>query len=32
MKRKIRTEYFRRIKLSVKSKVYGGNMVRGINA
>ena len=32
MKVKLRNEYFRRVKLLLKSKLYGGNMVKGLNA
>ena len=31
MKDKVRTEYLRRVKLLVKSELYGGNLVKGIN-
>ena len=31
MKDKVRTEYLRRVKLLVKSKLYADNLVRGIN-
>ena len=29
--KKVRTEYLRRVKLLVKSELYGGNLVKGIN-
>ena len=32
MKVKLKTEYFRRVKLLLKSKLYGGNMIKGINS
>ena len=32
MKGKIRGEYFRRLKLLLKSKLYGGNLIRAINS
>ena len=32
MKAKLKSEFFRRVKLLVKSKLYSGNMVKGINA
>ena len=32
MKGKIKGEYLRRVKLLARSKLYGGNLIRGINA
>jgi len=32
MKEKVRKEYLRRVKLLAKSKLYGGNLIKGINA
>ena len=32
MKEKVRGEYLRRVKLVAKSKLYGGNLIRAINA
>ena len=32
MKRKVSSEYMRRVKLLAKSKLYAGNLIRGINA
>jgi hypothetical protein len=32
MKEKVRVEYLRRVKLLAKSKLYAGNLIRGINA
>ena len=32
MKDKVRTEYFRRVKLLAKSRLYAGNLIKGINA
>ena len=32
MKVKLKVEYFRRVKLLLKSKLYGGNMIKGMNA
>ena len=31
MKEKVRKEYFRRVKLLSKSKLYGGNLIKGVN-
>ena len=32
MKQRLKDEFFRRVRLLVRSKLYGGNMVKGINA
>ena len=32
MKKRLTSEYFRRVKLLVKSKLYGGNVIKGINS
>lgn len=32
MKQKVRQEYLRRVKLVAKSKLYGGNLIKAINA
>ncbi|KXJ06748.1 hypothetical protein AC249_AIPGENE17286, partial [Exaiptasia diaphana] len=32
MKQKVRDEYLRRVKLVAKSKLYGGNLIKAINA
>lgn len=32
MKEKVRGEYLRRVKLVAKSKLYGGNLIKGVNA
>ena len=32
MKKKVRDEYFRRLKLLLKSQLYAGNLIAGINA
>ena len=32
MKERLKKEFFRRVRLLVRSKLYGGNMVKGINA
>ena len=32
MKEKVRKEYLRRVKLLAKSKLYGGNLIKGVNA
>ena len=32
MKEKVKGEYLRRVKLVAKSKLYGGNLIKGVNA
>ena len=32
MKERVRKEYLRRVKLLAKSKLYGGNLIKGVNA
>ena len=32
MKEKVKGEYFRRLKLLLKSKLYSGNLIKAINA
>ena len=32
MKEKVRQEYMKRVKLVAKSKLYGGNLIKAINA
>ena len=32
MKERVREEYLRRVRLAAKSRLYAGNLIRGINA